>query len=353
MWYNRQEVGRLRNSPTWIVLAICVLLVVGCVSHRLSAAEVIHLAQQSLAEYRAWHLVLDIEIDTDMIKDSLSVEVWEEQPARVKLVVLEAQSPQLRQLAFATDGTESQSFSPRRGEVTVGPAELVKMPSVLDSLIGAYSDWVLSADAYQARVIAIERQEGLVVYNVALPLDQGNASYWIDARDWLVRKITYEDDYLGKGTITVRTMERTDDWPDSAFELAIPDGVPITQVSVTEDDPLTLQGAQMAASFPLRIPTYPSFEDNPELVVAYQIERNIVLVYTGEPAFTLLQGPEIESVPEAEEGVQVSLAGGEAMLFQEERGGGRLLVWREDEIQFSLAGNLEPEELIRIAESLE
>ena len=41
------------------------------------------------------------------------------------------------------------------------------------------------------------------------------------------------------------------------------------------------------------------------------------------------------------------------MLFHDEQGGGRLLVWREDGIQFSLAGNLEPEELIRIAESLE
>jgi len=329
-----------------------VLLAVGCVSQRLSGAEVIHLAQQALAAHRAWHLILDIEIDTDMIKDTLSVEVWQEQPSQVKLVVLEAQSPQLRQLAFATDGTESLSFSPHRSEVTVGPVDLVKMPSVLDSLIDAYSDWILRADAYQARVVAIERQEGLVVYNVTLPLDQGNASYWIDARDWLVRKITYEDDYLGRGTITVRWVEGADDWPDSTFDLAIPDGVPITEVSIKEDDPLTLQGAQAAVSFSLRVPTYPPIEDHPDSVLAYQIGQNIVLVYTGEPAFTLSQGLEMESAPDAE-GTQVSVAGKEAMLFQDEQGGGRLLMWQEGDIQFSLAGNLVPEELVRIAESLE
>lgn len=352
VWYNRREVGRLRNSPTWIVIGACVLLAVGCVSHRLSGAEVIHLAQQALAAHRAWHLVLDIEIDTDMIKDSLSVEVWEEQPSQVKLVVLEAQNPQLRQLAFATDGTESLSFSPHRSEVTIGPADLVKMPSVLASLIGAYSDWILHADAYQARVVAIERQEGLVVYNVTLPLAQGNASYRIDARDWLVRKITYEDDHLGRGTITVRSLERTDDWPDSTFDLAIPDGVPITEVSIKGDDPLTLREAQAAVSFSLRIPTYPPVKAHPESVVAYHIGQSIVVVYAGEPAFTLLQGREIESVPDTE-GTPASVAGQEAVLFQDEQGGGRLLLWQEDDIQFSLAGNLESEELIRIAESLE
>lgn len=352
LWYNRREVGRLRNSPTWIVLGLVVLLAVGCVSHRLSGAEVIHLAQQALAAHRAWHLILDIEIDTDMIKDSLSVEVWEEQPSQVKLVVLDAQNAQLRQLAFASDGTESLSFSPHRSEVTVGPVDLVKMPSVLASLIEAYSDWILRADAYQARVVAIERQEGLVLYNVTLPLSQGNASYWIDARDWLVRKITYEDDYLGRGAITVRSIERADDWPDSTFDLAIPDGVPITEVSVKEDDPLTLQEAQAAADFSLRVPTYPPVRDFPESVVAYQIGEKIVVLYTGQPAFTLLQGREIEPAP-AGEGTEVSVADQGAMLFQDEQGGGRLLLWQEGDIQYSLAGNLASEELIRIAESLE
>ena len=74
----------------------------------------------------------------------------------------------------------------------------------------------------------------------------GAARCGIDARDWLVRKITYEDDHLGRGTITVRSLERTDDWPDSTFDLAIPDGVPITEVSIKGDDPLTLREAQAA-----------------------------------------------------------------------------------------------------------
>lgn len=201
----------------------------------MTGVEVVNLAQQALSEAATCHLVLDIELNTDLLKDSLAIEVWEESPDRLKVVVLEAENPQLRQLAFTTDGTQSVSYVPHSNEVTVGPADQVGLPSVLEVLVRARRDWILAADAYLARVVAIERQDGLVQYRVEMPLgESGLIQYWVDARDWFVRRIEYEDSYLGEGAVRVREIECMADLPDAAFELDLPDGVPINEVAVQD-----------------------------------------------------------------------------------------------------------------------
>jgi outer membrane lipoprotein-sorting protein len=333
------------------MLGLCAAIVVGCLSHRMTGVEVVNLAQQALSETTAFHLVLDIEINTDLIKDSLSVEVWERPPSLFKLQVLSALNPQLHHLAFTTDGVQSESYNPHANEVTVGPVDLVKMPSVLDSLVRARREWIQAADAREARVIARERQEGLVVYKIEIPRGRsGSAQFWIDARDWLVRQVTYEDDYLGSGTIHVRQIQRLDDLADAEFRLQIPDGVPRTEITMEDERALTFEEAQMAVSFPLRRPAF--LPPDTQFLVAYQIEQNIAMVFEGAHSFTLVQGPNIGSVPTSEATV-ISLSAQQAMLVRDDKSGGLLLTWREDDLQFSIAGLLDQEELVRIAESLQ
>jgi outer membrane lipoprotein-sorting protein len=317
----------------------------------MTGVQVVNLAQQALSETVAYYLVLDIEIDTDLIKDSLSVRVWEKPPDLFRLQVLSAQNPQLRELAFATDGVQSMSYSPHSGEVIVGPADLVKMPSVLESLVRARREWIQSADAGTARVIARERREGLVVYRIEIPRDgSGYTQFWIDARDWLVHQVTYEDDYLGIGTIYVQEVQSLNDLPADSFEIVPPDGVPVTEITMEDKRPLSLDDAQMAVSFPLRIPGY--LPPDTQFLAAYQIDQNIAIVYEGTDSFTLVQGPNIGSVPTAEAKV-IPSSTRQYMLVQDERSGGLVLTWREDNLQFSLAGLVDQEELIRIAESLQ
>jgi len=235
----------VREARTWISVAFCVLLLNGCLSHRMTGVEVLQHAQEALGKTGAFHLVLDVDIDTDLLKDSLSVDVWEEPPDRFKLQVLSAVNPQLRGLAFTTDGNRSISYSPHLNEGTVGPAEVVKLPSVIESLIRARREWIQAADAQKARVIAREREDGLVVYKIRVPLAQdGHALYWIDVRQWWVRKVTYQDEFLGKGTIRVREIQGFDDLPDAQFDLEIPDGATITEITMEDSRSLVLKEAQ-------------------------------------------------------------------------------------------------------------
>jgi hypothetical protein len=343
--------GRVRRARAGLVLGMCLLGAIGCLEHRLTAAEVVRQTQASLDEMSACHSILDLDIDTDLLKDSISLEVWEQRPAALKVQVLSAVNPQLQGMAFTTDGQRSTSYSPHANQALIGPANRVKMPLVLERLLEVRIDWIRLADPEEAEIAAKKREGGLVMYEVRIPLSAaGYAQYAVDARQWWVRKITYEDEYLGKGQIDVRKVECFPELAATQFALDIPGGVPITEVSIEDSRPLTMEEAQMAVPFPLRTPLY--LPEGTRFTVAYQLDKNVALVYAGERPFTLVQGPGIGQVPQ-EQATPVPLRGQQAMAISDAEREGWVLTWREDGLQFSIAGSLEQQEIIRIAESLD
>jgi hypothetical protein len=220
------------RARRYILVALCMLLA-SCLRERMTGEQVITLAQQSLRQEKGLHAFLDIEVDTDLIKDVLSVELWEEPPEQLKLVVLESGNPQLRELAFTTDGSQSKSYLPHANMVTEGRATDVKLPAVLETPVEARREWILEADAETSRVIGVERDAGRVLYHVQATVGTLEAvQFWVDAHDWLVWRVVYEDTYLGNGTIALREVQLMDDVPESRFELDVPSGVPTTRVGM-------------------------------------------------------------------------------------------------------------------------
>jgi hypothetical protein len=325
--------------------------VTGCLERRLTAAEVVRHTQAALDELGACHLVLALDIDTDLIVDSVSLEVWEQDPGSLKVHVLSAVNPQLRGMVFYTDGQESISYSPHANRVMVGPAGRVKMPLVLDLLLKGRTDWIQQADPDAATIVAKEREHGLVIYEVQIPLLTGGyARYAVDARQWWIREITYEDQYAGRGQLRVCEMSCSPEFAPGQFALDIPSGVPVTQVPTTDSRRLTMEEAQMVVPFPLQRPGY--LPEGTRFVMAYQLDNNVAMVYAGEKPFTLVQGSGIGPVPQ-ERATPVALRGQQALVVADVEREGWVLTWREDGLQFSVAGSLEQSEVIRIAESLE
>jgi hypothetical protein len=332
-----------------LLLGLCLLGVSGCVRQRLTAADVVRYTQSAQADMHACHSLLRLDIDTDLLKDSILVNVWE-QGESLKVRVLSAVNPQVDGIAYTTDGRKSTSYLPHADQVLVGPADRVKLPLVLERLLTARTDWIRLADPEEATLVAKERQNGLVMYEVQLPLSAaGYVQVAVDARQWRVRQIIYEDEYLGKGHISVREVECFPELEDAQFVLDIPQDVPITEISMQDSRPLTMEEAQRTVAFPLHIPAF--LPAGSRFVAAYRLEDNIALVYNGERSFTVVQGPGIGHVPQ-EEAAVVPLRGRQAMVISDTEGEGWVLTWREDGLQFSVAGTLEQQEIIRIAESL-
>ena len=346
-----QSGKRATGAWVWLVSSVCMLVTSGCLGHRMSAVEVVQHVQASLQEAQACHSILSLDIDTDLLKESVLLEVWEQGTESLKVSVLSAVNPQLRGMAFTTDGKQSMSYSPHANQVLVGPADRVKLPVVLARLVESRTDWIRQADPEDAAIVAKKREEGLVLYEVQIPLSaSGFAVYSVDARQWRIWQIVYEDDYLGKGQIDVREMACVPEFADAQFLLDLPSGVPITEVSMADSRPLTIEEAQMAVPFPLQLPVY--LPEGTRFEAAYQRDENVAMMYAGERSFTLVQGPDIGQVPQ-EQATVVPLRGQPAMLSPDPEREGWMLTWRKDGLQFSVAGSLGQDEIFRIAESLE
>jgi len=335
-------------------ILLVALLLVGCLSYRLTADQVVQGAQLALQNAGLCHATLDIELDTDLLKDSISIELWQGEPGWLKVQVLSAQTRQLVGLAFATDGEQSISYSKSANEVLLGPADMVRMPSVIEQLVQVWKVWLLRADPQQARLVARERDAGLVVYKIEIPLEgDGYAHYWIDAGEWLVRQLVYHDDLLGAGKIIVRELSCTEyegPVPDVRSALELSAGIPIKEVAIKDDQPLTLEEAQLSVSFPLLVPT--NLPGDTQLTAAYHLDKNVALIYAGELAFSLVQGRKVLQTPQ-EQATPIPLRGGQAVVVRDGERGGSVLIWQEDGIQYSIAGALSQEEAVLVAESLD
>jgi hypothetical protein len=254
-------------------------------------------------------------------------------------------------MAFATDGNQSMFYSPHTEEFLVGPANRVRMPLVLEVPVAGSTEWLRRADLEAATIVAKERADGLVIYEVEIPLSaDGYVQYAVDARQWWVREIEYEDAYLGRGQLYVREVSCHLDAAPAAFALDVPGGVPTMEVSTEDHRLLTIEEAQLAVPFPLRKPGY--LPEGTRFHEAYQLDSGIAMEYVGDRRFVLVQGPGVSYAPR-EQATLVALRGQQGTAIPDSESGGWQLSWREDGLQFSIAGNLEQKEIIRIAESLE
>lgn len=345
------RVTHKRASKFSLLILIGALgLLSGCLGQRLTAAQVVFRTQQVLSASSACHSFLDMDINTDMIKDSLVVEVWEKQGSRVRLTILSATSPQLRGLTFTTDRKTSLSYSPHTNTTSIGPADLVRLPRVIETLLYARNASLQSFDPQKARLLARVRESGLMVYKLEIPLSPDEqAEYTIDARDWRVRQIDYQSTSWGSGTVRLKSIECFADLDDAVLDLDIPEGAVLDRVTVPDSRALTLEEAQRAVDFRLRLPGY--LPADTTFAMAFQLDKNMALVYTGSHSFTLAQGPNIGQTPQ-ENVTLLPLRGVQGTLVQDNSQGGLLLTWREDELQFSIAGSLSLNEILQIAESL-
>jgi|GEM_PF-3773158 len=318
----------------------------------LSADQVIQNAQQALDQMRTCHAVLNVKLDTEMLQEALTVELWENHPTRLRIDIRSASSPQLTGMAFTTDGKTSILYSPHTNTAAVGAPDVVRLPQAVETIVQARRRWLQEADSTQARLFAQARENGLVVYKVDLTRGSGAVRFTIDAYQWWVRQVEYWGESADHSVVTLESMDCSQPLSDAVFNIDVPENATLQEVRVEDNPPLTLVEAQTKFGYKLRIPRDDRLPPDTHFGVAYQLDKNMALVYVGAHPFTLVQGPNIGTIPE-QNATPVLLARSRGFLIQDPAHNGLVLTWREGELQFSIAGSLDLDMLVAIANGLE
>ncbi|MCD6208405.1 MAG: outer membrane lipoprotein-sorting protein [Methanosarcinales archaeon] len=201
---------------------------------------------------------------------------------------------------------------------------------------------------------------------------------WLDMSNWLPIKIeTYQNDELVMSMEyrNIRFMQSDADIPGSTFEFEIPEGATVesmdTPVTTATPETMTVEEAQENVTFEIREPTnLPQGYEIADVIVASETMSTggVVIIYTNatenntmSAQITAVQlaervyneSADIPTTPEGENKT-ITISGQDCTMTTMVTPFGDTIVmqWHDSEREYTLAGSLDAEMMVRIAESI-
>ncbi|MCL7452763.1 MAG: DUF2092 domain-containing protein [Anaerolineae bacterium] len=352
---------KVRLAVGLSLLLVLSLLLAGC-GQRITAEEIVTRMRETLEATEDASAVVSASVDAQGIQMSATAKVWEKSPGYLRAEVLEASRPALVGAIVVTDGEQAWYYDPGRNVVLTGPIGEVDMPLPQEMLLELQGTIQFVLDASEVTLAGEETVAGHDAYKLTLtPKDDGSATIfpgngtatlWVDKEQWMVLKAQYEAGSFGQGGLEVQEYTLNPGLSEDLFTFQAPEGAEVVQVGEQQAMPLTLEEARAQAGFPLLVPDY--VPGDATLVEVLKAGDSIIFRYDHSPdvAFTLVQGHELAGPPPlgGEQGIRVR--GQDATAITDEVGGNTFLYWTENGVTISVAGHIELDEALQVAESL-
>jgi outer membrane lipoprotein-sorting protein len=339
-----------------------VLALAGC-GKEITAEEIVAKMQETVDSTLDAHAIVVVEVNAQGIEISVTAELWEQAPNRIRAEVLEASEASLVGTTLVNDGENGWFYEPARNQVMVGAVEELDTPLPQEMLVGLQEVIQDVLDATDVELVGEETVIGRQAYKLeASPREDaaeqlfpgnGTATVWVDKDQWIVLKATYEAGAFGRGSMEVQSFELNPGLSANIFTFEVPEGTKVVDVEAQRVVPLTLDEAQAQAGFPLLVPGY--VPGGATLIEVFRVDESFVLRYDHSPdvSFTVFQGPEQAGPPPLGQTQDITIRGHDATAITDEVGGNTFLYWTENDITVTVAGRISLEEAIQVAESLE
>jgi len=374
-------------NKRWIaglsLLAVLSLLVGGCES-RPTAEEIVAQMRAVEANTEDAHAVVAFSAQTQAMDVELVVEMWEKKPDKFRAEVLEASDGDIVGAVSVTDGQQAWMYHPGENEVVVGDLQAlsetgmdeadVLNPRQALEMMDEVIQWVL--DNYDVRLVGEEDLDGAATYvleftprpgeETALPIPIDKGTLWVEQERWIALQAKFEGGTLGQGSMRVRSVEFNVGVDDDRFRFDVPADADVIDVETTQPTPLTLDEARAQAGFTLLVPGY--VPDGATLIYVFSANGAFTLHYDHSPiSFTVTQrllreGEDLEQqieerfsrqVQEQQVTVSDQVVRDQTATLIADGQGNHFLTWTEDGVVVIIAGRIDPDEILRVAESLQ
>jgi outer membrane lipoprotein-sorting protein len=293
----------------------------------------------------------------------VKAEVWEKSPNKVRAEILEASEDRFVGTVLVSDGQQAWYYEPARNQVMVGAPEGMETPLPQEMLAQLQDAIQQVLDVSDVELLDKETLAGRQAYKLLLTPKEdaeqqvlpgnGEVTIWVDQEQWFILKATYEGGAFGQGGMEVLGFELNPGLDDALFTFQIPEGAEVVEVENQQPIPLTLDEAMQQAGFPLLVPTY--VPEGATLIEVFKAEDSIILRYNHSTlvSFAIVQGTGLPSLPPLGESQDITVRDQAAMAITDEAGGNSFLSWTENGVTVTIAGHLELDEAIKVAESLQ
>ena len=325
------------------------------------------------------HAVIDMNVDMLEEKTSATVEVWGrhgEGSGAFRVEVLETDKEEAVGAVMVSDGETLWVYSPAENTVFVGTAEEAKAameekqpmleefdtkdmehPETAEEAVEKLFEYVdgslrgteifANVNAYKLELKPIPEQMPAEYTAIG-----GLINVWIDESRSIPLGLSFTGSAMGEINISVVELDVNEGVDEALFSFDIPEGAEVIGFADMEHESLSLDEAGTSIDFPYLSPAV--VPDGAVLVDVLNLKGMIVQRYslTDGGSFTIAQGETSQEMQMPSEEQSVTVRDVSGSLFSSEENDKVLLTWSEGELSFVIAGDINAEQALEIAESL-
>ncbi|MDY7040155.1 MAG: DUF4367 domain-containing protein [Chloroflexota bacterium] len=344
-----------------IALALLLSLFLSGCQRGPTAEEIVAKMQEVEASIEDAHAVLEVSIHGQGMEAEVVAEVWEKRPDKFRAEVLEASEAELVGAITVTNGDQAWMYDPTENEVVVGKLETGEPSSPREMIQFVEGIVQRVSDTSEVKLVGEEKINGVATYRLEFTpqtdaqetlLPPGSvATLWVEQERWIALQAHLASDIVGEGWLRVRSFEFNTGIADERFQFEVPEGARVTEAEDKQAVPLTLDEALERAEFRLLVPTY--VPEEATLIDVFTLEGAFIFHYDHASAvsFTIVQRPK-DDRSQPLPGKEVTVRGQIGFLISDGPDNS-FLTWTERNVYIHIAGNISPEEALKVAESLQ
>ncbi|WP_167880943.1 outer membrane lipoprotein-sorting protein [Methanococcoides sp. AM1] len=355
-----------------LLLLMCsALFSAGCVDEQLTAEEIAEQMQQKSENIEDYSYTMYITSSLDGEDYVLESEMLFKEPRKMKSVVI--QPAEEAGSLTVSDGETIWTYIPNENTVMQ-----IEMPDISEDAQMDYVGMIggilnesdisfLGIDEFDSRTVYVIRM--MPKEETETPFFGSNVKAWIDKETWMPLKYEmYDEDENPMISFEIRNLKVNTGISDDEFEFKIPEGAevevidPIDMNEIAAPEEVTLEEAEDTAGFDLLLPSYipEGYEFDCALIFnnsatfEEDVFEKVILVYNkGDDWIRISEvvyetgSSDISDLDDAET-VGINGSEGKFVAFVQTN----LLRWTTGDIELSILGMEDKDEIVKVAESM-
>ena len=343
-----------------LLLISSAMFVAGCIDEDLSAEQIAEKMQQKQEDIEDYSYTMHMTIEFGDQNMVTQADMMYKKPNKFKAV--QKQPAEMAGSISVSDGETMWMYNPQQNTVMI--MDMPDMPEQNEMDYLQIIEMMLNESDFS--LAGVEKVDGRTTYVIDMsPKDEsdlgmfGDMKVWIDEETWMPLKMEMKD---ANGnpmySAEYRNFQINTGISDEEFQFEIPEDAKVqTMEEMMLPQEMTLEEAQEEATFDILVPSYlpEGYEFDNAMVIQGFIETVSLTYHNGDERLgisELVFEDEPQTSPIMNNAEVVSINGVEGKLVSI-YGDNKMLQWEIGNIQLTLSGSLDKDNLIQIAGSMQ
>ncbi len=343
-----------------LLLISSAIFITGCINEDLSAEQIAEKMQQKQEDIEDYSYTMHMTIEFGDQNMVTQADMMYKKPNKFKAV--QKQPAEMAGSISVSDGETMWMYNPQQNTVMI--MDMPDMPEQNEMDYLQIIEMMLNESDFS--LAGVEKVDGRTTYVIDMsPKDEsdlgmfGDMKVWIDEETWMPLKMEMKD---ANGnpmySAEYRNFQINTGISDEEFQFEIPEDAKVqTMEEMMLPQEMTLEEAQEEATFDILVPSYlpEGYEFDNAMVIQGFIETVSLTYHNGDERLgisELVFEDEPQTSPIMNNAEVVSINGVEGKLVSI-YGDNKMLQWEIGNIQLTLSGSLDKDNLIQIAGSMQ